>query len=461
MTTDGEQLAARLRRAGADLAAPPELLAEVRAGGRRRLRRRRAASAAAAAALVAVVLGVPALWPSVPDRLLQVAGWSGSDSATEQPSPRAVVPARMAGYSYLTGSVRASPPGPALALYQQGFGVELIDFPQALVMSVDGETYRRVDLAERRAGGESQGDPAPMLLSPDGRQVAVGRYSARDADVALLDLTTGAVVRHAVPDARSVLPVAWSADGRWLAYLADEQPTNPHSGRAASGEPGLLDLTTGQVRTLPGRGSAQVMAFAPDGSEVLVQRPGGGSQVVGTTTSRTRDLGTSRPAAGPAAWSPDGRRLVVTRTDGGLDLLDVTGREPEVVRTVPADAGLQQDVLGWTAPDRLVLAATVTDEGEGDFRVVEVDLADGQQRRLTTVPTDGNFAVSRFQLATALLPELQVQPGGQVDRGPWPVWLQLCTALAVLLVPALALRWRRRRQEGPAAGPSSPHPSSS
>ncbi|WP_107774289.1 hypothetical protein [Nocardioides sediminis] len=74
----------------------------------------------------------------------------------------------LAGYSHLTGNVSDSPPGPAVALYQHGFGVELLDFPQAVVLSASGDTYRRVDAAEGRAGPETQGDPAPMLLSPDG-----------------------------------------------------------------------------------------------------------------------------------------------------------------------------------------------------------------------------------------------------------------------------------------------------
>lgn len=188
----------------------PLPVAPVRTGGRRRLRRRPTTATGLVTLLVAVVLGVPAPWSSVPDRLLQVAGWSDDTTATVRPLPEAALPERMVGYSCLTGSVWASPPGPVLALHQQGFGVEFTDFPQALVMSADGENYRRVDLAERRAGPESQGDPAPMLSSPDGTQVAVGRHSSRAADVALLDLSTGDVVRHAVPGARSVHPVAWS-----------------------------------------------------------------------------------------------------------------------------------------------------------------------------------------------------------------------------------------------------------
>jgi WD40 repeat protein len=283
-----------------------------------------------------------------------------------------------------------------------------------------------------------------MLLSPDGTRVAVGRHSARAADVAVLDLSSGDVVRHAVPGAESVQPVAWSADGRWLAYLANDEPTSPYSGRTASGTPGLLDLVTGEPRTIPG-GAVTVMAFAPDSSQLVVQRTGRGLEVVETATSRVRDLPTFGWLAGPAAWSPDGRHLVVRGADGGLQLIDATGRGGGAHDAVHAGAGLQQEVLGWTGPDRLVLAATR--QGGGDFRVVEFDLVERRQRPLTTVPTDNNFDVSRFQLATALLPGLQEHPGGEVHRGPWPVWLQLSLVLLVLLVLSRVVGLRERRQQ--------------
>src|SRR3712207_8058438 len=43
-------------------------------------------------------------------------------------------------------------------------------------------------LAEDRAGGETQGDPAPVLLSPDGARIAVGDHDTPEPDLAVLDL---------------------------------------------------------------------------------------------------------------------------------------------------------------------------------------------------------------------------------------------------------------------------------
>ena len=134
---------------------------------------------------------------------------TGSDEGAPAEPGAAAVPRQLAAYSHLTGSVSTSPPGAAAALFQHGWGVELLDFPQAVVLGARGDVYRRVDVAEDRAGAETQGDPAPMLLSPDGTKVAVGDHDIQDPDVVVVDLLTGDTTTHPLPTGRSVLPVAW------------------------------------------------------------------------------------------------------------------------------------------------------------------------------------------------------------------------------------------------------------
>jgi hypothetical protein len=112
------------------------------------------------------------------------------------------IPDRLASYSYLTGNVSDAPPGRAVALYQHGFGVEFMDYPQAVVLAADDDLYRRLDAAEDRGGSETQGDPGPMLLSPDGLWVALGDHDTRDADLGVVDLRTGGVTSRQVPDAQ-------------------------------------------------------------------------------------------------------------------------------------------------------------------------------------------------------------------------------------------------------------------
>ncbi|MGZ5404068.1 MAG: hypothetical protein ACXWDL_05420, partial [Nocardioides sp.] len=87
------------------------------------------------------------------------------DVSAREAAVAVTLPDRLAGYSYLTGDVSEAPPGRVMALYQHGFGVEFMDFPQAVVLAADVDLYRRLDAAEDRSGPESQGDPGPMLLS--------------------------------------------------------------------------------------------------------------------------------------------------------------------------------------------------------------------------------------------------------------------------------------------------------
>ena len=89
-----------------------------------------------------------------------------------------------------------------------------------------------------------------MLLSPDGTKVAVGDHVTDEPDVVVVDLLTGDTTSHALPEGRSVVPVAWSRDGRRLAHLLTAKPTNPYRGEPIVGDVGVLDLQTGETTML-------------------------------------------------------------------------------------------------------------------------------------------------------------------------------------------------------------------
>ena len=62
--------------------------------------------------------------------------------------------------------------------------------------------------------------------------------------------------------------------------------------------------------------------------------------------------------------------------------------------------------------------------------MIDVPLDGGDPRRLSAVPTSGGaYGVGQFQLASGLLPDLQVREAGDADRGRWPLWLRLAAAL--------------------------------
>jgi hypothetical protein len=378
------------------------------------------------------------------------------------------VPRQMAGYSYLTGSVSGSPAGSAVALFQHGFGVEFMDFPQAVVLGAGGDTYRRVDVAEERAGAETQGDPAPMLLSPEGNRVAVGDHDTMDPGVAVVDLATGTIAIHPLPQGRSVVPVAWSTDGQSMALLLSADATNPYSGGLIEGQVGVLDLATDQTEVLDG-GEATAVAFSPDGSALALGRSGENGRelvIVDADGGGERVVEADGLLAGPSAWSPDGRLLAITTVDPslapappgdpgiptGLSFVDVSGTGGEGPGPFDLPISGPGRVLGWNGTDQVLMLL----DGEGGDPCCGSDVV-----TVSTVPLDGSspstlmtmsglqsYGIGRFQLAASAADRLQVVTPDAVDRGPWPLeWrilLALLAGLAVWLVAAVVARVVRR-----------------
>ncbi|MBD0292181.1 MAG: WD40 repeat domain-containing protein [Jiangellaceae bacterium] len=388
-------------------------------------------------------------------------------TADERTGP-ATLPDRMASYSHLTGDVSDSPPGRAIALFQHGFGVELFDFPQAIVVSADEDLYRRLDEAEDRAGPETQGDPAPMLLSPQGTHVAVGDHDTNRPDLAVVDLRTGRTSSYPLPEGRSVLPIAWSPDGSQVAYLFEQEQTNPYAGVPLGGSVGLLNVHTGEAAALPGASDVRTAAFHPDGTELVLQhgKSAGGTLRVASlvdASARIIDAG-KRLLDGPAAWSPDGRLLATTRPDTcrfpelgpcapvrEISFVDATGEGRPVPEPLELDAPGPNRVLGWTAPDEVVVLAgpSLTEVGHDPERwwLTAVPVDGREPRRLTWIPGGGQYGVGRFQLASVLLPDVRVREASGMDRGPWPAPLRFGTAaLSGMIAAALTSGVMKRRQ---------------
>jgi hypothetical protein len=373
-----------------------------------------------------------------------------SDAPAAPASTGVSVPDRLAGYSYLTADLSDAPSGRALALYQHGFGVELGDYPQAIVLAAGGDVYRRLDAAEDRGGPETQGDPGPMLLSPDGLSVALGDHATRDPALGVVDLRTGAVADHPLPEARSVIPLAWSPTEEQVAYLADDRPTNPYSGSELVGSLFVLDLASGESRPVPGVGPTSAAAFSPDGRRLAVQQQEG--LVVVDLANRTIHIPPRAGVlAGPAAWSPDGTLLALVGGPG-LSFVDpAAAADADPAAGLTLDEPARQQLLGWTGR-RAVAVFTSSDDVA---RIDSLPLDASAPRELTRIGDQGSFGVARMQLASALLQDVAVRPAGRPDRGPLPSWFRVGLGVGVgsmvTAAAAVVLRRRRRRRTGRAA----------
>lgn len=390
---------------------------------------------------------------------------TGSAGSASAGSGGTAVPEELAAYSYVTGKVSDSAPGPAVALFQHGWGVEFLDFPQAVVLGAGGDLYRRVDAAEDRAGAASQGDPAPMLLSPDGTKVAVGDHDTQDPDVVVVDLLTGDTTTHPLPTGRSVLPVAWSRDGTRLAHLLSPEPTNPYTGERITGQVGVLDLGDDTTDVLPDDDVIAV-AFSPDGTELALDRTGSyfadrrTLAVVDLASGDSRDLEADGVLAGPAAWSPDGRLLATTTLEPygtpseipdsgmptGLSFVDPSRRGDDVPAALELPLAEAGRVLGWTdAGGVLALvegAGSDSLDGVEAYALSDVPLDGAEPRPLMGINDLQDYGVGRFQVASALAGDLRtISATDDVDRGPWPVPLRGALALPVGLVAWLVARW--------------------
>jgi hypothetical protein len=412
--------------------------------------------------------------PAADRRAMARTGWHG---LTDRPGADDTVPDRIAGYSYLTSSVSKSPPGRAIALYTHGEGVELFDFPQALVLSADGDVYRRVDLAERRAGPQSQGDPAPMQLSPDGRRVAVG--SIADAgDLALLDLSTGTAVTRPARSGANINPLAWSPNGRYLAALEIVGDPGAFPGRLMHGPLVLYDVdSSAQPRRFADYPDVDQVTFSPDSTELAVQSTDsdGTFGIIPAPTSipiidlsgqwkRTLTLPAGYGLASGTAWSPDGRLLALDGQPPTADSIEtLTFLDPSGAgRAVPAPvvvSGYSPSPAVWTGPDRLLVRATGKNSDNTNV-VVELNLTSGERRQITWVDTgfSDNYGLGYIEFATGLLANVKLRPTGPPDRGPWPQWLRIALVIsAAVLVVVLALfirlvHRRSRRRLGTPVG---------
>lgn len=430
---------------------PPGYLDSVLTRGRRSDRRRRAGMALAW--VLVVLLAASLVIPGA--RLL---------SRPATPSDRPSLPDRFAGYSVLTATVSKAPPGRAIALYGYGNG-ELFNMFQSLVVGADGNTYRRVDALEGR-------DRPTALLAPDGTGVLLGDDRGATGDLLLVDLTTGRERSIPIGDPVGVRLLAWSPDGRYVAYSAAPVTRTDEFGSvkfvdpqvARAGTLRLLELSTGRSTTVAAITPAWTAAFAPDSRRLAVQVDQKAHLIdLDGREFGSVDIPAGRELAADVGWSPDGSVLATVPWfgNGPKDVAGGTGHgvflgKAGAVEFVPvADAGPVPatvpdvvQVLGWRSAGAVIVA---TVDADGFVSLAEVQVATGTRQVLTRFDTGRNCElgwetchVFDLHLATGLvLSDLTVRDAGRARRGPWPAPLTITVCVAVF--GSGFLLWRRFR----------------
>ena len=266
---------------------------------------------------------------------------------------------------------------------------------------------RRVAAPRRLTRGLFR-DTRPAI-SPDGRRVAFTRAIPGDDDapttLRILDLAGGEPLAPPIGEL-SAGELAWSPDGRRIAFIAETGPQRLIVGpKPATGEPRARRVTTLDWRWdeegyLDRRGQVHVVPAAENG--------------------RTRCLTSVPGGAAGIAWRPDGLAIAFT-----ADPRDDADRHPRTsIWEVPLTGGEPHEVLALAGPVR---SPAYSPDGRwiASIGVDDPDAFDEISPTLFVGPSDGSSA------AVALAPDLDRPVGNWADTDltgwmtnsrPGPVW---------------------------------------
>jgi Tol biopolymer transport system component len=212
---------------------------------------------------------------------------------------------------------------------------------------------------------------------------------------------------------------AWSPDGRYVAYC---------SFNTGAAQVWVFDVATATAQPL-GSGPACWPDWSPDGSEIAYHTTGPNPElVVMNLVTKTVRF----PAPGPTQdvqpeWSPDGSQLVFRSNRDR----DATGAPYWALFTVPADgsapptnitpipdgvtaAQWNHDVPTWSQNSASVLVGALRPGTAGTFQLLEVNVASGHAKQLSSPP--GHTFLPSVGRARRTLADYTTSPG-RTDHG--------------------------------------------
>jgi Tol biopolymer transport system component len=212
------------------------------------------------------------------------------------------------------------------------------EIPQLYEVDADAQRIRQLT---RYEDGSSVWDYA---VSPDGSRIALGlvRPDGSGVDLWLMNVDGSTARRLLACDDSQCSGVAWSPDGRRLAY--ERRELNVDLG-AVRGGPGpsrvwLYDLNSGVTNRL--FQDSQMLGYAPrwspDGSRLAYFDPQGGVRIVNMDTGDSQLIPNQLGQIG--SWSPEGQALVL------LDLLLAGESYSSYLVRVDLDDGAMHNISG-------------------------------------------------------------------------------------------------------------------
>jgi hypothetical protein len=365
--------------------------------------------------------------------------WTSSGPAVLGP----VFPSTVASYDWWTTPLATSDIEAAIAMYQNGIGVEFLDVPQSVMLASNGSTYRRLEAAEQAGLPADQGDPARSELSPDGTFLIFGSMEPAGG---ITIVTVGDDSHRSLPigDNRTAVPVSISADGNSALLLAGREPLSRYLDDSFRLHGALVqvDLTTGAVRTYPDLTDVSSAALSPDGSRIAADTTDG---LVLLDTADRSILPVELPAGVSPhidgdAWSPNGE-VVAFLSGSEMHTVDASGSQLSVRAVTLADAEYGT-AIGWR-DDETVLVHTSTDTGDNRSFFSWVDTVTGDLTRFSSyTPGFTGAALGSVDAARDLVPVMQVAERPN-DRGFRPLAVNL---VLVFLCGAIVFAASSRRQ---------------
>ena len=183
--------------------------------------------------------------------------------------------------------------------------------------------------------------------SPDGRYIAFSRFSESEKGIFIIPALGGTERKLYTPDwaNESCSDLAWSSDGKYLAYMDRSSPQSPYG-------IWLLLLANNERRQLTwpplGNDADLGPAFSPGGETMAFIRSGGGCGIytVPIGGGEPRRLTFDNHLMLGLAWTADGREIVFPSDRGGdfgLWRISAAGGPPERL-TVGGDSALQPSI---------------------------------------------------------------------------------------------------------------------